>query len=78
MRERRVNVNQIELQIRDYEQTGDAIVFLHYGGGNLMIWQRIIPHFQDRYRLILVDLKGHGKSDKPVTTWMRWPAMSSG
>jgi 2-succinyl-6-hydroxy-2,4-cyclohexadiene-1-carboxylate synthase len=67
MQEMRVKVNQIELQIREYEQEGDAIVFLHFGGANLMMWQRIIPYFQDRYRLLLVDLRGHGKSDKPET-----------
>lgn len=67
MKEMRVKVNQIELQIRDYERDGDAIIFLHFSGANLMIWQRIIPYFQDHYRLILVDLKGHGKSDKPET-----------
>ncbi|MBN1581043.1 MAG: alpha/beta hydrolase [Anaerolineae bacterium] len=65
MNETRVKVNQIELQIREYEQEGNAIIFLHFGGANLMMWQRIIPYFKDRYRLILVDLRGHGKSDKP-------------
>ncbi|MCP4418111.1 MAG: alpha/beta hydrolase [Chloroflexi bacterium] len=66
MQEIRVKVNQIELQMQDYEQDGDAIIFLHFSGANLMMWQRIVPYFQDRYRLILVDLRGHGKSDKPA------------
>ncbi len=67
MQEIRVKANQIELQIRDYGQGSAAILFLHFSGANLMMWQRIIPYFQDRYRLILVDLRGHGKSDKPQT-----------
>ena len=67
MQEERVKVNQIELQIREYEGEGDAIIFLHFSGVNLMMWQRIIHYFQDHYRLILVDLRGHGKSDKPET-----------
>jgi pimeloyl-ACP methyl ester carboxylesterase len=67
MQENRVKVNQIELQIREYEREGDAITFLHFSGANLMMWQRVIPYFQDHYRLILVDLRGHGKSDKPET-----------
>ena len=65
MKEIRVKVNQIELQIREYEQEGDAIIFLHFSGANLLMWQRIMPFFQDQYRLILVDLRGHGKSDRP-------------
>ena len=61
MREQRVNVGGIELQIREYERSGEAIIFLHFGGGNLMMWQRVVPYFQEDYRLILVDLRGHGK-----------------
>ena len=67
MLDKRVKANQIELQVRDYEGSGEAIVFLHYSGANLMMWPRVLPYFQDRYRLILVDLRGHGKSDKPET-----------
>lgn len=65
MNEKRISVNQIELQIREYAHNEEAIIFLHFGGANLMMWQRVIPFFQDQYRLILVDLRGHGKSDKP-------------
>lgn len=61
----RINIANIGLQIREYEREGDAIIFLHFGGANLMMWQRVVPYFQDHYRLILVDLRGHGKSDKP-------------
>ena len=63
----RVDVGEIELQIREYERDGEAIIFLHFGGGNLMMWQGVVPNFQNDYRLILVDLRGHGKSDKPKT-----------
>jgi pimeloyl-ACP methyl ester carboxylesterase len=67
MQEKRVKANQIELQIRDYEREGEPIIFLHFSGANLMMWQPTVPFFRDRYRLILVDLRGHGKSDKPAT-----------
>ncbi len=79
MHDLRVNAGGIELQIREYERKGEAIIFLHFGGGNLMMWQRVVPHFQADYRLILVDLRGHGKSDKPrrATTSMRWLKMWS-
>jgi pimeloyl-ACP methyl ester carboxylesterase len=67
MEEKRVNVGQLELQIRDYKREADAIIFLHFSGADLMMWQRVIPYFQDCYRLVLVDLRGHGRSDKPTT-----------
>lgn len=65
MQEIRVRTHQIELQIRDYPHDGEAMIFLHFGGTNLMVWQRVVPFFQDHYRVILVDLRGHGKSDIP-------------
>ncbi|OGN95228.1 MAG: hypothetical protein A2Z71_07810 [Chloroflexi bacterium RBG_13_50_21] len=66
MQEKRVRVDHIELQIRDYQHEGDAIVFLHFSGANLMMWQGAVPYFQGHYRLILVDLRGHGRSDTPA------------
>jgi 2-succinyl-6-hydroxy-2,4-cyclohexadiene-1-carboxylate synthase len=65
MREQQVDVNGIKLQVRDYEHEGETIIFLHYGSGNLMMWQGVVPYFQDTYRLVLIDLRGHGKSDSP-------------
>jgi 2-succinyl-6-hydroxy-2,4-cyclohexadiene-1-carboxylate synthase len=67
MKDLRINVGSIELQVREYEREGDAIIFLHFSGVNLMMWQGVVPYFQDDYRLVLVDLRGHGKSDKPQT-----------
>lgn len=68
MRDLRVNAGTIGIQIREYERQGDAIIFLHFGGGNLMMWQRAVPYLRDHYRLLLVDLRDHGKSDKPQTS----------
>ena len=65
MNDLRVATNGIELQVRDYEREGDTVVFLHFSGANLVMWERAIPHFIDRYRVLLVDLRGHGKSDAP-------------
>ncbi len=67
MRDLRVKTNQIELQVREYEHDGQTIVFLHFGGANLMMWQKALPYFVDRYHLLLVDMRGHGKSDEPDT-----------
>lgn len=63
----RVKTNEIELQIHEYERVGEAVIFLHFSGANLMMWQRVVPCFQQRYHVILVDLRGHGRSDKPAT-----------
>ncbi|MBN2149527.1 MAG: alpha/beta fold hydrolase, partial [Anaerolineales bacterium] len=65
MQEKRVKAGQVALQVRDHAHEGEAILFLHFSGANLMMWQRVVPYFLERYRVILVDLRGHGKSDKP-------------
>jgi pimeloyl-ACP methyl ester carboxylesterase len=65
VKELRVRTNGIEMQVRDYEHAGDTVVFLHFSGANLMMWERALPHFLDRYRVLLVDLRGHGRSDAP-------------
>lgn len=67
MQDHRVKVDKVELQVQEFEQKGEAIIFLHFSGANLMMWQGVIPFFQSQYHLILVDLRGHGKSDKPET-----------
>lgn len=67
MNEMRVRANRIELQVREHGRDGEAVVFLHFSGANLMMWQRVVPRFEDRYRVVLVDLRGHGRSDAPET-----------
>jgi pimeloyl-ACP methyl ester carboxylesterase len=42
-----------------------TLVFVHCWAGNLTLWQKQIPALQDKARLVLVDLPGHGQSDKP-------------
>jgi 2-succinyl-6-hydroxy-2,4-cyclohexadiene-1-carboxylate synthase len=61
----RVATNGVAMQVRDTGRDGDAVVFLHFSGANLMMWQAALPFFTDRYRVVLVDLRGHGRSDAP-------------
>ncbi len=63
--DKRIPVNRVELQVRQYEGAGAAIVFLHFSGANMMMWSRAVHHFQESHRLVLVDLRGHGRSDRP-------------
>lgn len=67
MQELSIPVGQVNIQIQDHQQAGEAVIFLHFSGVNLMMWQRALPYLQDGHRLILVDMRGHGKSDKPDT-----------
>ena len=46
-----------------------AIVFVHCWAGNLGFWREQVPALAGRARLVLVDLPGHGQSDKPHTDY---------
>lgn len=62
--ERIVINNGVKIQYKVNE--GDkktTLVFLHGGGGSLTAWEIMLPLFKGR--IITVDLRGHGLSDRP-------------
>lgn len=63
--DQRIQTGALALQTREYPHPGETIIFLHFGGGNLRMWQPAVVYFQAHYRLLLVDLRDHGRSDKP-------------
>jgi 3-oxoadipate enol-lactonase len=44
---------------------GLPLVFINSLGTDFRIWDNVIPHFADRFRLIRHDKRGHGLSDCP-------------
>lgn len=53
-----------------YKSLGDptsktAVVFVHGWSCDLTSWRAQVPAFEGKARLLLVDLPGHGKSDRP-------------
>ncbi|MFY9557967.1 MAG: alpha/beta hydrolase [Blastocatellia bacterium] len=51
-----------------YENHGkgrEALVFVHGWTCNLEFWNRQTPAFESKTRVLLIDLPGHGQSDKP-------------
>lgn len=50
-----------------YEETGKGVplVLIHGMGGDTTAWSHLIPELSKEVRCIAVDLRGHGKSDKP-------------
>ena len=50
-----------------YSDNGDrqkpAILFIHGLGSHMQVWRYTVPHFQNNYRCITIDLPGHGKSE---------------
>ena len=48
---------------------GETIVFLHGIGGSTRYWKSRVEPLAGRYRLLLIDLLGYGKSAKPWTQY---------
>jgi pimeloyl-ACP methyl ester carboxylesterase len=46
-------------------QGSNAIVFIHGWGCNAGFWREQVSAFADKARVVLIDMPGHGESDKP-------------
>ena len=49
----------------DDEGAGAALVFLHGGACDRGFWEPQVAHFRGRYRIVVPDLRGYGRSDRP-------------
>jgi non-heme chloroperoxidase len=51
-----------------YEDVGQGkpIVFVHGWGANRKVWERQVVDFSDKFRVITIDCRGCGNSDKPA------------
>ncbi len=45
--------------------SGEPLLFLHGLGSSTRDWEFQVPVFAPKYKVITMDLRGHGKSDKP-------------
>lgn len=63
-----VRFDDLELYYEDYG-TGEPLVLLHGFGGCGQNWRAFAAPLAERYRLIVMDLRGHGHSSNPATTF---------
>ena len=42
------------------------VTFIHGAGGSSSIWYKQLRDFKLKYNVLLIDLRGHGKSKKPI------------
>ncbi|MFN0120121.1 MAG: alpha/beta fold hydrolase [Blastocatellia bacterium] len=61
-------VDGLKVHYRSYGKGSDALVFIHGWTCNMDFWKANYPAFVDQTRVILIDLPGHGRSDKPENT----------
>ena len=53
------------------ERSGPAVVLIHGYTDNARDWVPMLPYLSKHYRLILVDIRGHGRSSKPECCYTR-------
>lgn len=63
-----LTVNDIEMY---YEErgAGEPLILLHRFGGCGQLWLPLADRLAERFRLIVPDLRGHGKSTNPSGTF---------
>ncbi len=54
------------------DPAGQPVVLIHGYTDNARDWVPLVPYLSHRFRLILVELRGHGRSDKPECCYTRW------
>lgn len=65
-----MKIHNVEVNYVDYgKKDGQAIVFLHGWGQNIQMMQTVANPFQNEYRIVILDLPGHGKSSEPDVPW---------
>lgn len=58
----------VKVHYNDLGKGKNALIFIHGWTCNLEFWSKSINEFPE-YRVIALDLPGHGKSDKPETVY---------
>ncbi len=48
------------------DSKADWVTFIHGAGGSSSIWFKQIRDFRKHFNVLLIDLRGHGKSKKPI------------
>jgi pimeloyl-ACP methyl ester carboxylesterase len=57
------------IHYKSYGKGREALVFVHGWTCDMSFWSGQIPAFEQRTRVIAIDLPGHGQSDKPQVAY---------
>lgn len=55
-------------KIYTHPESADWVIFIHGAGGSSAIWFKQVRAFRDLFNVLLLDLRGHGKSRHRKTT----------
>ena len=60
-----MNVNGLNLHYEVVEGEGPNVLMLHGWTADMHRWDKVVENLKGHYNFILLDLRGHGESDKP-------------
>ena len=60
----KIAVGEIAINVRQWG-AGDPVLLVHGLGMSSDLWQHQVRPFSERYRVIAIDLRGFGRSDRP-------------
>jgi 3-oxoadipate enol-lactonase len=58
-------VNGVKLYYERHGESGEPLVFVHGYTGDVSDWRLQIEEFSRDYRILVMDLRGHGRSEAP-------------
>ncbi|WP_238652864.1 alpha/beta fold hydrolase [Paenibacillus piscarius] len=67
MAEERFLLGEISINAKYFLKDKPVLLLLHFSGGNLHMWDGVLPQLEQNYSIIAPDIRGHGRSDKPET-----------
>ncbi|WP_155591489.1 alpha/beta fold hydrolase [Lysinibacillus cavernae] len=59
----KVKVNDIEMNY-EVRGEGEPIIFIHGSGSSWKMWKPQIEQFSKKYKMIMIDMRGHGESSR--------------
>src|SRR5215203_1010384 len=62
---RSIDVNGVALYYEEQGE-GDPLILIHGGLVSSAMWQAVLPHLVDSFRVITPDSRGHGRSTNPA------------
>lgn len=60
-------IGNLSLNVEEQGTGEPTLVFLHYWGGSLRTWDKVVARLADSFRCVAYDIRGWGKSDAPAS-----------
>ncbi len=61
----KLSINGIDLYY-EIAGAGQPVVLIHGLGSSIKDWEFQVPELAQKYQVVTLDLRGHGRSDKPT------------